>query len=132
VVRIRKRDVVVPAEQLPKHLRTANSRFVAIASSRELLGVEADGDGWLRLQDEVRAVLNADWDPIGVADVAPDEYDDYIGPICDMLQSEATQAEMVDFLRMVETKHMGLRPSPTHQLVAVAELLLELDACVEE
>jgi len=128
IVHIRKRDVVVPAEQLPEPLRTANSQFVAIVSGRELLGVEADGAGWLRLQDEVRTILNADWDPIGVADLAPDEYDDYIGPLCEMMQAEATAGELVDFLRLVETQRMGLKASPTLKLFTIAELLLRLDA----
>jgi hypothetical protein len=106
VVRLRNRDVVVPPEQLPKHLRTPSSRFVAIVSGRELLGVESAGPEWLRLQDEVRAILNANWDPIGVADIAPDEYDDYIGPICQMMQSEAKTLALVEFLRMIETQYI--------------------------
>ena len=36
---------------------------------------------WLTIQDQIRAVLNSDWDPIGVADIVDDEYDMYIAHI---------------------------------------------------
>jgi hypothetical protein len=45
-----------------------------------------------KLQDDVRTVLNESWDPIGVADQSPDEYDGYIAGLHGLLQREGDDA----------------------------------------
>src|SRR5258708_14798794 len=72
----------VPSEKLEPLLRLPNSHFVAVVEGRELVRVEPAGRIWLIIQDEIRSVLNIDWDPIGVvAGGINDEYDMYIGRI---------------------------------------------------
>jgi hypothetical protein len=56
----------VPFEKLEPSLRLPNSHFVAVVEGRELVRVEPAGRIWLTIQDEIRSVLNTDWDPIGV------------------------------------------------------------------
>lgn len=52
----------------------------------------------------------SDWDPIGINDLpeAADEYDMYLGDIFTMLDRSASQQEIADYLRWVETERMGL------------------------
>jgi hypothetical protein len=59
---------------------------------------------------EIRRILMSKWDPIGVSDVpeAADEYDMYIGAIYGMLDRNATDAEIAEYLLSVETGRMGL------------------------
>ena len=45
---------------------------------------------------ELRSLLN-EWDPIGVADVAPDEYDCLNGPLVLMLVEGASRDQIADF-----------------------------------
>jgi hypothetical protein len=50
-----------------------------------------------------------DWDPIGVADCAPqDEYDCLIGPLLNRLNAGADQSAIGQFLRRELTSHFGL------------------------
>ena len=61
-----------------------------------------------RSQPSLRELLN-DWDPIGVADIAPaDEYDCLIGPLLSRLRAGAGQSEIGDFLRDQLDSHFGL------------------------
>ena len=59
---------------------------------------------------EIRRILMSKWDPIGVSDVpeAADEYDGYIGDVRALLDRNAPDREMADYLRWVETERMGL------------------------
>lgn len=58
----------------------------------------------------IRHILMSKWDPIGVRDepLPADEYDGYIGDICGLLDRNATDKEIVDYLFSVETERMGL------------------------
>lgn len=58
----------------------------------------------------VRAILMAEWDPIGVRDepAAQDEYDKYLPTLIGMLEHEATPGEIAQFLSHVSTMEMGL------------------------
>src|SRR5215472_4823400 len=67
----------VSVDLLPVSLRTPNSTFVAVVKGREVVRVEIEGRPWLVIQDQIRAVLNSEWDPIGVSDAVEDEYDMY-------------------------------------------------------
>jgi hypothetical protein len=79
----------VPVELLHPSLRLPNSEFVAVVNGRDLVGVERAGRVWLTIQNQIRGVLNSDWDPIGVADIVDDEYDMYIGQIYSLLAKKA-------------------------------------------
>jgi hypothetical protein len=52
----------------------------------------------------------SEWDPIGVNDTpeAADEYDDYIGPVLDLLNAKASSEQVAGYLREVETQRMSL------------------------
>jgi hypothetical protein len=63
-----------------------------------------------RLWYAVRHILMSEWDPIGVSDTpeAADEYDGYLGAVCDLLGRKASQNEIAAYLREIETQRMGL------------------------
>ncbi|HEY2858250.1 MAG TPA: hypothetical protein VGJ21_07530 [Terracidiphilus sp.] len=63
-----------------------------------------------RLRGEIRRVLMAHWDPIGVKDLpeAADEYDGYIWGVLGLLLRSASNAEIVNHLRRIEIEQMGL------------------------
>jgi hypothetical protein len=64
---------------------------------------------WDEIQEKIRPVLMADWDPIGVSDVpeAADEYDGYIGGIYVLLRDSASDERIAQHLSEIETKKMG-------------------------
>jgi hypothetical protein len=117
----------VPLEKLEPSLRLPNSQFVAVVEGRELVRVEPGGRIWLAIQDEIRSVLNTDWDPIGVVgDGINDEYDMYIGRIYSLLLSGASEQAIADHLRSIEVDRMGLTGASIDQLCKVAAKLLKL------
>jgi len=118
--------VDVPFELLQPSLRLPNSRFVAVVEGRELVRVEPAGRIWLAIQDQIRSVLNADWDPIGVADVVDDEYDMYIGRIYSLLASDASEQAIAAHLLSIELDRMGLGGTPMNQLIKVVAKLRKL------
>ncbi|MEU9186155.1 hypothetical protein AB0D14_16710 [Streptomyces sp. NPDC048484] len=59
------------------------------------------------VRDDLRHLLN-EWDPIGVADLAPDEYDCLVVPILTRLRRGADRAELRQFLLQELTGHFGL------------------------
>ena len=58
----------------------------------------------------MRRILLEEWDPIGIRNepVAADDYDEYIGPVFDMLERNAPALEVVEYLRGIEVVRMGL------------------------
>jgi hypothetical protein len=121
----RARDV--PSERVPPSLRTPNSRFVAVVQGGDFLRVETAGRAWLVIQDRVRAVLNANWDPIGVAEDVADEYDSFIGVIYWMLRRGTSPEELAAQLLKIETESMGLDGLPEVRRLEVARRLLALE-----
>lgn len=97
-----------------------NSEFVAVVSGRDVVRVEPAGSVWLTIQDRIRVVLNGDWDPIGVADIAEDEYDMYIAQIHSLLVTNSTEQTIADYLLRIEHERMGLTGTPMNQLLRVA------------
>jgi hypothetical protein len=84
-----------------------------------------DKEASRRWRRRIREVMNAKWDPIGVADQAPDEYDDYIGRVAAMLRDGASDAELFAYLNWAETVHMGLPGNPGrlhHVIAAIREV----------
>lgn len=80
----------------------------------------------LRRQFEaVRAVLNQDWNPIGVDGLPVDEYDAYVWPIVRLLRGGADQAALVKHLQKIEQTWFDSAVRPA-QLAAVAAALLAL------
>lgn len=74
---------------------------------------------------QIRRILLEEWDPIGVADepLAQDEYDGYLGGICDLLERGASEAELVSHLHLTETVNMGMQGQSKDKLLTVAKSL---------
>jgi hypothetical protein len=116
----------VPFDLLQPALRMPNSEFVAVVSGRDVVRVEPAGRIWLIIQDQIRAVLNKEWDPIGVADDVDDEYDMYIGYIYSLLATGAAEQVIADHLLRIEIERMGLPGTPMNQRLRVAANLRNL------
>jgi hypothetical protein len=116
----------VSAELLPSSLRLPNSEFVAVVKGRDIVRVEPAGQAWLTAQNQMREILNRDWDPIGVADIVADEYDMYIGEIYSLLAKCASENEIAEYLLWVEVRRMGLTGTPIGQRLSAAKHLREL------
>lgn len=116
----------VPFELLQPSLRMPNSKFVAVVKGRELVRIEPAGRVWLTIQDQIRTVLNRDWDPIGVAAIADDEYDMYIEQIYRLLATDAAEQAVAEHLLRIELERMGLTGTPMNQLLRVAANLRSL------
>ena len=116
----------VPVELLPSSLRLANSEFVAVVEGRDVVRVEPAGRAWLSIQNQMRDILNRDWDPIGVADIVADEYGMYIGQIHSLLAKCATENEIAEYLLWVEVERMGLTGTPIRQRLLVVKNLCDL------
>jgi hypothetical protein len=116
----------VPVGLLDPSLRLPNSTFVAVVKGRDLVRVEHAGKPWLIIQNQIRKVLNSDWDPIGVADIVGDEYDGYIGDIHSLLTKHASDKDISAYLLRVEVEWMGLTGTPDDQRLLVARNLQKL------
>jgi len=80
------------------------------------------------LHDKIRAILLAEWDPIGIRDVAQadDEYDPYIAALATMVRARISVAELANYLLQIETASMGL-PGNKERAQSVAEALRNLE-----
>src|SRR5438309_46225 len=116
----------VPVELLQPPVRIPNSEFVAVVKGSELVRTEPAGRVWLVIQDQIRAVLNSDWDPNGVADIVDDEYDMYIGHIHSLLATDAAEQDIADHLLWIELEGMGFTGTPMDRLLRVAANLRNL------
>ena len=68
---------------------------------------------WRQFQDLAFA-----WDPIGVADSrewVANEYDCVVDPVLRMLERDATEAEITDFLMAELRDHFGLSPDTARE-----------------
>ena len=64
------------------------------------------------------------WDPIGVADIAPDdEYDCLVSPLLSRLAAGAGRSKISEFLWFELEGHFGLDPSP-YDVDAMADRLV--------
>jgi hypothetical protein len=116
----------VPADRIPASLRLPNSCFVAVVAGSDLARVETAGREWIEIQDQIRTVLNAAWDPIGVAADVDDEYDSYIAGVYSLLQGGASAEILAQHLKSIEVEDMEYRGSSMNKLLAVAAGLQKL------
>ena len=80
------------------------------------------------IQDSIRRILYHEWDPIGVAGLAPsDEYDSYIAPVYRVLVGSRSEDELIDLLHRTEIERIGMACESREQLRPVARRLLALD-----
>ena len=63
-----------------------------------------------RIRIQIRRVLLDVWDPIGIKDEpnAQDEYDSYIGAVCELLTGDSPDRKLAEYLFTVVHDHMGL------------------------
>jgi hypothetical protein len=66
---------------------------------------------------EIRSLWNS-WDPIGVAANVDDEYNAYLAPTLRLLKENASTTEIVEYLKWVTGKQMGLSLSSGHKKFA--------------
>ena len=78
-------------------------------------------------------ILCRDWDPIDIGDEPEthDEYDTYVGGIYRLLASGASPERVAEHLSSVERESMGLDPSRSQDLLAVAHKLCGLNVRLE-
>lgn len=83
---------------------------------------------------QIRKILLEYWDPIGVNDVpeAQDEYDNYLGKIFSMLETKASEDELISHLYWIETDHMGLTSRSKEAIKPIVQKLLLIDANVKK
>ncbi len=57
----------------------------------------------------IREILFNDWDPLNVKGnfIAPDEYDDYLGPVLKLLEQNPSLEKISSFLKDVEIQELG-------------------------
>jgi hypothetical protein len=70
--------------------------------------------------EEIKRIFLNEWDPIGVAGkpAAADEYDSYAFRVFTWLHSGATAESIAEYLRSLETEHMGLSATGRSEDVA--------------
>ena len=75
----------------------------------------------------IRLILLVDWDPIGIFGHAGamTEYDGYAMGVYDLLTSNASQEELVAYLRRIEVENMEVGGNPSLALSAVAVKLCD-------
>ncbi|HYL85849.1 MAG TPA: hypothetical protein VE263_16600 [Candidatus Angelobacter sp.] len=93
---------------------------------RDFIRVEPAGRVWLTIHNQIRSVLNSDWDPIGVTDIVDDEYDMYIGHIYSLLMKDASEQDISEYLLWIELERMGLTGTPIDERLRVAKNLRNL------
>ncbi|HEY3331966.1 MAG TPA: hypothetical protein VGK19_18180 [Capsulimonadaceae bacterium] len=77
---------------------------------------------------KIRKILLEKWDPIGVRTepMAQDEYDNYIGLIYTLLIGSASDSDIVEHIRKIETEKMGLPGQSDETLQNVVNALREV------
>jgi len=81
-------------------------------------------------RERIRDVLLAEWDPSNASrfESARGEYDNYIEPLSQLIQSDANEAAIVDFLYDREREIMCFPGLGKQRLYRVARKLLALRA----
>jgi len=76
----------------------------------------------------MRQVLLQEWDPIGIEDepAAQDEYDSYLSCLYNLLAANASEQEIADHLKQIETGYVGLNSQSTSKLMRVAASLKKI------
>jgi len=85
----------------------------------------ADWERFIGPMGFIRLILLVDWDPIGILGHpgAMDEYDRYAVGVYDLLSSDASQQDVVEYLRRIEVEQMEVRGNLDMPLTGVAAKL---------
>jgi len=78
-----------------------------------------DKEASREVRSKIRAILMAEWDPIGVNDVpeAADEYDSYIGGLYELLVQRASEEKICAYQRHIEIDRMEMVNSSREPLL---------------
>lgn len=86
-----------------------------------------------KIMNDIRQILNDEWDPIGIKGFGPDdEYDSYIGTLYHLLTNRPSEEEIINLLYSFETTQMGSTIEDKENLRAVAKKLLEVNVFLNE
>lgn len=100
-----------PCRDLTQSGHRVPSTQVNKAAASSVADSDNDGMEWQVAQAELREML-WEWDPIGVANLGPDdEYDCLIAPLVGLLSADADQPALASFLRHQLHSHFGLDPA---------------------
>lgn len=81
----------------------------------------------LQIYDSIRQVLLRDWDPIGIKDEnISDDYDAYIAPVYRILVGTRSENDLIDCLKKIESKEIGVDQVDAERLSTVVRKLLAL------
>ncbi len=82
------------------------------------------------MRDALRTILLEDWDPHNAArnDSARHTYDEYLDPLCSLIDSGASEDQVVRFLHEREQETMCFPSLGTQRLRRVAQKILRLRA----
>jgi len=89
--------------------------------------VTTDRHAWHELHARIRVILNARWDPLGVADRADDTYDSYVDGVHALLIKPASDDAIARHLQAIEVGAMGINGTPFEHLLRVAIELRRLE-----
>jgi hypothetical protein len=78
-----------------------------------------DAKGYLKVLECLRQ-----WDPMGVVEDAPDEYDSYIPEIIDMLDGGIETEHLAAYLMTLAREHMGVSCDKTQTDKITGELVV--------
>ena len=80
------------------------------------------------IQATIGRILCEDWDPLGLAGVAPpDEYDSYVGGVYRLLATGATTEQIAAHLARIQREWMGHAEASVPDLLRVARKLQTVD-----
>jgi hypothetical protein len=80
------------------------------------------------IQAAIRHILLHEWDPIGIANIGPDdEYDSYIGPVYRILAGSRSEQDLADLLFRTARDTIGVNCESPDEFRSVARRLLGLD-----
>lgn len=88
---------------------------------------EPAGRAWLAFQQQIRSVLNAEWDPLRVADSVADEYDGYIFGLYTMLRHGDSIEDIAQHLLKLEGQMGGVGFNGIELLREIADKLSRLE-----
>ena len=79
------------------------------------------------LNQLIDEILWADWDPIGINDVAPrGEYQDYVTEICSMILQNRPASDIANKLYEIENEIIGVNGSKEHCLAVANKIMNEI------
>jgi len=74
--------------------------------ARRITKMSIDKEASRVWRGRIREILNSEWDPIGGC--PEDEYDSYVGTLTAMIREKASDDDLLQYLKWVESDYIGL------------------------